>query len=541
MPSISEAELQPELSILTEPRSMSGTQLREVSATSSSQEADSSCWRAAENSSARYSAGITEPGSLTRRVSSPVQRSVSEIPFRSAQADLKADLASDPARPSEEAAETEDERQQPFNSYVAAELSPEPCYPTADAIWGETERDRVYNAVIYVPYQLERLLDFGFLICLDSFLAVFTVLPLRVLRGLSCLAGRLNITPRHGSKCPHLRGDQLYDLICMATFICSVGFLWTLNAGAIYFWMKDLNQEWLKLQVIYTAVEIFDKVLGSFGVDALEALSGTCTLFAAGNHPRGKLVHLMADAALVGCLMSLHGALLLCQGMAFSVAMNSKRSHALVALLIASNFMEIKGTVLKRFDPSKLFSLACQDMVERFHLVISLLFVVVEEMDSSGRWRPLPGLLWQCGQIFGAEMVIDVVKHAVLGKFNQIRPGVYQEFMKDVCEKTEGCQSHNIHRVVAFQPFAPAALFCRVLLTLLVRRDTALEAAWPALMLMSLDLAWGVVRLMTYGVLAWVVLWPLKLRLGYYVKRLAYASALRTAAWFRSGKISALA
>ena len=88
------------------------------------------------------------------------------------------------------------------------------------------------------------------------------------------------------------------------------------------------------------------------------------------------------------------------------------------------------GTVLKRFDPSKLFSLACQDMVERFHLVISLLFVVVEEMDSSGRWRPLPALLWQCGQIFGAEMVIDVVKHAVLGKFNQIRPGVYQEFMK---------------------------------------------------------------------------------------------------------------
>lgn len=97
---------------------------------------------------------------------------------------------------------------------------------------------------------------------------------------------------------------------------------------------------------------------------------------------------------------------------------------------LLTHSLSCAGTVLKRFDPSKLFSLACQDMVERFHLVISLLFVVVEEMDSSGRWRPLPGLLWQCGQIFGAEMVIDVVKHAVLGKFNQIRPGVYQEFMK---------------------------------------------------------------------------------------------------------------
>ena len=28
----------------------------------------------------------------------------------------------------------------------------------------------------------------------------------------------------------------------------------------------------------------------------------------------------------------------------------------------------------------------------------------------------------------------DVTKHAVLGKFNEIRPGVYREYMKDVCE-----------------------------------------------------------------------------------------------------------
>ena len=38
-----------------------------------------------------------------------------------------------------------------------------------------------------------------------------------------------------------------------------------------------------------------------------------------------------------------HGAVLLCQGMAFSVAVNSARSYALIALLIASNFVEVKG------------------------------------------------------------------------------------------------------------------------------------------------------------------------------------------------------
>ena len=42
-------------------------------------------------------------------------------------------------------------------------------------------------------------------------------------------------------------------------------------------------------------------------------------------------------------LVMLHGLILMCQGMAFSVAMNSKRNNALVALIIATNFVEIKG------------------------------------------------------------------------------------------------------------------------------------------------------------------------------------------------------
>ena len=33
-----------------------------------------------------------------------------------------------------------------------------------------------------------------------------------------------------------------------------------LPAGTIYFWLKDLTQEFLKLHVVHSAVEIFDKV-----------------------------------------------------------------------------------------------------------------------------------------------------------------------------------------------------------------------------------------------------------------------------------------
>ena len=40
------------------------------------------------------------------------------------------------------------------------------------------------------------------------------------------------------------------------------------------------------------------------------------------------------------------------------------------------------GTIFKRFDPSKLFVLVGQDVTERFHLLLSLCFVVVEVREQ---------------------------------------------------------------------------------------------------------------------------------------------------------------
>ena len=74
----------------------------------------------------------------------------------------------------------------------------------------------------------------------------------RALYGLSTPGGR-------GSN-PGLQGQQLVDAICVFIFISAVFFLRLVNAGALYFWMKDLTQEFLKLHVIATAVEILDKV-----------------------------------------------------------------------------------------------------------------------------------------------------------------------------------------------------------------------------------------------------------------------------------------
>lgn len=88
------------------------------------------------------------------------------------------------------------------------------------------------------------------------------------------------------------------------------------------------------------------------------------------------------------------------------------------------------GTIFKRFDTAKLFMMTCQDVVERFHLCLALLFVAAEDAGNGAGWFPQPALLGRCAQIFGAEICIDVIKHAVLGKFNEIRPGVYREFTR---------------------------------------------------------------------------------------------------------------
>jgi hypothetical protein len=85
--------------------------------------------------------------------------------------------------------------------------------------------------------------------------AVFTVLPVRFAKAVAAL-----VRP---NKSGGLQGDQLFDLLCVLIFAATLSFLRLLPAGTIYFWLKDLTQEFLKLHVVHSAVEIFDKVSGA--------------------------------------------------------------------------------------------------------------------------------------------------------------------------------------------------------------------------------------------------------------------------------------
>lgn len=149
--------------------------------------------------------------------------------------------------------------EQKWTDFLAAELLPGPSYPTTDVVWGQTERDRVYNALLAVPFQLERLVWLGIALCLDSFLSIFAFLPLRV-AGAVATAGLSVLQSGRSGGGARLRGDQLFDMLCAGMFLAVVVFLWHLKAGVIYFWVKELTQEFLKLSVLHTALELGDKV-----------------------------------------------------------------------------------------------------------------------------------------------------------------------------------------------------------------------------------------------------------------------------------------
>lgn len=55
-------------------------------------------------------------------------------------------------------------------------------------------------------------------------------------------------------------------------------------------------------------------------------------------------------------------------------------------LIFYLQFVELKGSVFKKFDKNNLFQVSCSDVRERFHLFALLFLVVVQTMKEYG-WR----------------------------------------------------------------------------------------------------------------------------------------------------------
>ncbi|KAI8052197.1 eukaryotic membrane protein family-domain-containing protein [Syncephalis plumigaleata] len=306
----------------------------------------------------------------------------------------------------------------------------------------ELKRERVTN-FIHVPQEIEKLFTFGYFICLDSFMHVFTILPMRVLLAMQQLLVYMMGRARQ------LKAAHKVDLIkALLVSICCIA-LQLIDASQLYHGVR--GQSLIKLYVIYNMLEIFDKLFCSFGQDILDSFffkigdSDDNDKKTGASTSRIKHLHPISHFIIASIYMFIHSMILFYQLVTLNVAINSYH-NSLLTMLLSNQFVEIKSNVFKRFEKENLFQLTCADIVERFQLTVFLIIIAIRnvvELSGTTMSSSLPAsffpllptgsiflynVLTPVILVFGCEMLVDWLKHAFITKFNHIRPTVYQRY-----------------------------------------------------------------------------------------------------------------
>ncbi|KAJ7188297.1 eukaryotic membrane protein family-domain-containing protein [Mycena filopes] len=293
----------------------------------------------------------------------------------------------------------------------------------------ELKWDRVSN-FLNIPFAIEKIIGFGFVLSLSPYL------PIRF-----CLAWTRLLANACSRKPPPLPPSQKADILRTLLLVVSIMILNPLtDASQIYHFIR--GQDTIKLYVIFNALEIGDRLCASIGQDILDCLFSRSTL-----EPLSHRHPLTSHTSEVA-----HSLVMVYQLIALNVAVNSY-DHALLTLLVSNQFVEIKGSVFKKFEKDNLFQITCADIVERFTLALMLCVVAFRNLiELSGSefdftegfvlpksfgWVWGNNVLWTISYpvltVLVSEMLVDWLKHAFITKFNHIRPSVYERYTDVLC------------------------------------------------------------------------------------------------------------
>ncbi|XP_010521013.1 PREDICTED: protein POLLEN DEFECTIVE IN GUIDANCE 1-like [Tarenaya hassleriana] len=317
----------------------------------------------------------------------------------------------------------------------------------------EKERERVYDAIFRLPWRCEVLITIGFFVCFNSFLSLLTVMPIRVLM----MVWRLSKNRQF--KRPS--SSELSDFGCFVVLASGVTLLARIDISLIYHMIR--GQSTFKLYVVYNVLEIFDKLCQSLCGDVLQALFSSAEGLASSSPEKLRFWtwRFISDQALTTAASILHSFILLAQAITLSTCIVA-HNNALLALLVSNNFAEIKSNVFKRFSRDNIHCLVYADSIERFHISAFLVSVLAQNiLEAEGPW--FGSFLYNVSLVFLCEMLIDIIKHSFLAKFNDIKPIAYSEFLEALCQQTLNIQSRDRKTVLTFVPFAPACVVIRVL------------------------------------------------------------------------------
>ncbi|XP_014054742.1 transmembrane anterior posterior transformation protein 1 homolog isoform X4 [Salmo salar] len=311
----------------------------------------------------------------------------------------------------------------------------------------------------------EKLMIFGFFLCLDAFLYVFTLLPLRVLLALL----HLFTLP-----CCGLRGSlllqpaQVCDILKGLIMVLCYSMMHYVDYSMMYHLIR--GQSVIKLYIIYNMLEVADRLFSSFGQDILDALYWTAT------EPKERKrdsIGVIPHFIMAVFYVFLHAILIMVQASTLNVAFNS-HNKSLLTIMMSNNFVEIKGSVFKKFEKNNLFQMSNSDIKERFTNYVLLLIVCLRNMEQFS-WNPdhLWVLLPDVFMVIASEIAVDIIKHAFITKFNEITADVYSEYRASLAfdlvssRQKNACTdySDSVARRMGFIPLPLAVLLIRVVMS----------------------------------------------------------------------------
>ncbi|OCF42545.1 hypothetical protein I317_03661 [Kwoniella heveanensis CBS 569] len=298
--------------------------------------------------------------------------------------------------------------------------------------------ERIAN-FLAVPLAMEKTTLFGALLCLDGFLYNFTILPIRAIFAITRIVSRIG-QRKSWRPVPIAHLHSILRMLLL--FIPTIVLLTATDASKMYHTVR--GQDTIKLYVIFNALEIADRLCCAFGQDVLDTLFARETL-SPSVRKRGKGRKRQQARPVFFFALSLgyvltHALIFFYMLVSLNVAINSY-DYTLLSLLISNQFVEIKGSVFKKFEKENLFQIMCADIVERFQLGLMLSVIAIRNMiEMAGseiaflpksfiRGKSLvDSILSPVLFVIFSEMMVDWLKHAFITKFNHVRASIYERF-----------------------------------------------------------------------------------------------------------------
>uniref|UniRef100_A0A3P8S1F2 Transmembrane anterior posterior transformation 1 n=1 Tax=Amphiprion percula TaxID=161767 RepID=A0A3P8S1F2_AMPPE len=216
--------------------------------------------------------------------------------------------------------------------------------------------------------------------------------------------------------------------------------------------------------------KVADRLFSSFGQDILDALYWTAT------EPKERKrdsIGVIPHFFMAVFYVFLHAILIMVQASTLNVAFNS-HNKSLLTIMMSNNFVEIKGSVFKKFEKNNLFQMSNSDIKERFTSYVLLLIVCLRNMEQFS-WNPdhLWVLFPDVFMVVTSEIAVDIIKHAFITKFNDITADVYSEYRASLAfdlvssRQKNACTdySDSVARRMGFIPLPLAVLLIRVVMS----------------------------------------------------------------------------